>query len=203
MKLFKIQDNHFNTRGFSYVQGYGPIPGEMPFLRGQIRDSKLAYWALSPRPPGFYTGEAGVKWGDFMMCGAGPMGFLVSQRVVGSIEKLNCVITHCTRMPVAEVRSKKLKSIPPPDYFVLQVGGGVDVDWAGMGIELDDQNRPVYDPVRTLKPIPKLDSWNGADVFSWKNWGVGSGLTLLCTEKVVEIAEREKWTNVRFEPLGC
>ncbi len=76
------------------------------------------------------------------------------------------------------------------------------MDFAAMDVAMDASGKPVPDPNKFRNPIAKLSTWKGTDVFSWNNWGNGLGLTLLCTEKVVELAAKEKWTNVRFDPIA-
>ena len=75
------------------------------------------------------------------------------------------------------------------------------MDFDAMSVNYDSSGQPVFESNKFMKPIAKLSTWNGKDLFSWNNWGNGLGLTLLCTERVVELAEKEKWTNVRFDPI--
>ena len=104
-----------------------------------------------------------------------------------------------TQFPVGKVKSRKLRCVPPPRYFACQWSGGIEVDWHATGVELDSKGLPIFG-LNIPPRVAKLSTWNGDDIFSWTNWDV-THLTMLCTEKVVELAEKEKWTNVRFDPV--
>ena len=122
-----------------------------------------------------------------------PPSTFISERVLQSLCRMNSQVLTKTEFPIAEVKSKKLHGVPPPRYFAVQWAGGIEVDWDITGRERDAAGN--------LKPlVAKASTWNGTDIFSWTNWD-DTHLTMLCTEKIVELAEKEKWTNYEFKPV--
>lgn len=111
-----------------------------------------------------------------------------------------------TEMPIAEIKAKALKSKPAPKYFVVEAIPGIEVDYEATGFKIDAQGRPILNP--QPKPWPslfqyRLDSWNGKDLFGYHHFGSGDSpsLTMLCTERIKQLAEDEKWTNTSFQRL--
>jgi hypothetical protein len=172
----------------------------MPFLMGKMADQTEQFWQIHPRKPGIYTGDSGTKWGDFMMCAFDPPRTLITYRVLDGLRQLRGQVLTETEFPVAEVKSKKLREIPPPRYFAPQWAPGIEMDWRASGVERDNSGNPIIVPGNVPPRIAKLSTWNGSDIFSWVNWDA-THLTMLCTERVVELAEKVKWTNCEFKPL--
>lgn len=196
MKLYQLTDR--DGRGFPYAHTYGKPNGQLPFLSEDQIERRSKMWDWRNRPHGIVTGDAGTKWGDFMMCGFAPPRTFITQRVMESLRRMRGNVLTATEFPIAEVKSKKLRDIPPPRYFAVQWEAGIEPDWRAMEVPHDDQGRPISTrPVGTL--IAKSSTWNGADIFSWHGWG--NNLPMLCTEKIVELAEEEKWTNCEFKTV--
>ena len=111
-----------------------------------------------------------------------------------------------TEMPIAEINAKALKSKPAPKYFVVETIPGIEVDYAATGFKVDAHGRPILNPRPSPWPFPyqyRPDSWNGADLFGYHHFGTGDSpsLTMLCTERVKQLAESEGWTNAAFQRL--
>ena len=174
----------------------------MPFLHPTQLERLREFWKVNPWPPGIYI-ETGRIWPDFLGHGGGSPSFFVTERVLESMRTEGLTITRATEIPIGQIDSKALKDKPPPRYFVVETAPGIEVDFAATGIPTDAEGKPVLNPLP--KPWPpvawrlRLSSWNGADLFCYSNFG--GSLTLVCTEKVVELAKREGWTNCRFEPV--
>lgn len=201
MNLFKLRDQGPYCKDYPWAYGYGPLD-KTPFLSAAARERILKFWQVDGSKSGLEIGEGGSKWPDFLGCGAPPPSFFISERVAKSMAALKCEITHLTEIPVGTVKSKKLKLTTPPRYFVPQVAGGIRIDWDAMDIKLDSEGYPIYNHQKALELIADSKTWNGFDLFSWANFQHEVGLTLLCTQKVVDLAEKEKWTNVRFDPVA-
>ena len=193
MNLFRLKHRGGNSRGFPYAHGYGKFQNYLPFLLGKELELREQSWQVRPRPAGIITGDNGTKWGDLMECSYMPPSTFISERVLQSLCRMNGQVLTQTEFPIAEVKSKKLHGVPPPRYFAVQWAGGIEVDWDITGRERDAAGN--------LNPlVAKVSTWNGTDIFSWTNWD-DTHLTMLCTEKIVELAEKEKWTNCEFKPV--
>ena len=205
MKLYYIRDKAVYSRSFPISNTIGPMAEPIPFLSGKHLEHMKSVWRVnsSNNRPGIYVDTAGSKWPDMMCCASGIVPFFCSERIVHGLRGLNCTIRYATQLPVVKIGSKKLSLVPPPHYYIIQVAAGIDADLEAMGVELDELGNPVFDSINPEPPIANMSTWNGEDVFSWRNIGAGPtlGLTLICTEKVAELSEKEKWTNVRFDPI--
>jgi hypothetical protein len=206
-KFFNITHASFDHRAFPWAYGYGPIDN-MPFLHPLERERMDAFWKINPSPAGLEVGDGKCRarvWPDFLGCGGGPPRLFVSEEVVNSLTKETILPFRQTKMPVGRVLSKNLKAIPPPNYYVLEMLPGIETNWIKTGVPVDAQGKPILNPLP--KPWPpfmtwmKLNTWNGADLFGWPTSDGWPSTRLLCTERIVEIAKRDKWTNVKFDPV--
>ena len=205
MNIYYIESGGPDVKGFPFSNSIGRLPSRPPFF-DEIEWLRIqAWWKVNPREnlPGIYTdNDRGTKWGDILRCSTGYVQLLLSERVLSGLRSLGSDIWKATELPVVHIGTKKMRSIPPPRYFVVQASSGIERDWAASGIPFDTEGKPIIDPLNLKPAIAKLSTWNGQDIFSWSNMGNKLGLTLLCTERVVELAEKEKWTNVRFDPVA-
>ncbi len=153
-------------------------------------------------PPGLRIDPGAKEWPDFMGCGNPLPSFFVSDIVIDDLEANGVPVWRKTHAPIAEVGSKTLREKPAPKYYVVEVEPGIDVDFEASGVAVGSDGKPqLTKDQRAKQPVMRLDysSWTGADLFCYSNWRGGSRLDLLCTDKVKALAEKEGWTNVRFE----
>lgn len=194
-----------NEPGMAWAGGYGPID-DLWFLRPPFLASKLRFWEVNPKPPGIHIDSGGRHWPDILGCGSSPPLFFVSDRVVNSLRAINATMGRVTEMPMAEIKAKALKSKPAPKYYVIETIPCIEVDLVATGFKLDVHGKAIVNPPPKPWPSPyryRLDTWNGADLFAYRNFGPTEGpyTEMFCTERVKELAEKERWTNVLFEPL--
>lgn len=100
---------------------------------------------------------------------------------------------------IASIKSKRLKSIPHPIYYVIEAERGIDVDFPASGIPLDENGKPMphlRPKDRTGMATVRLDSWNGKHLVSRRN--SGWPMYFICSEKIKDLAEKKGWTNVKF-----
>lgn len=166
---------------------------------------KVDFWKINSRPPGLAFETQGSEgqanyWPDVLGCGAATPGFFVSERILMDLQNAGIPYLRATEIPSNEPYPRKLRGVPPPKYHVLEAIRGILHDYDAMGVPVDSNGRPVY---IGNKPFPKhvcrLSSWNNNDLFSYTD--VIWTLTIMCTEKVVNLAKEKKWTNIEFKPV--
>lgn len=145
--------------------------------------------------------EKATQWPDILGHGAGQPQFFVADRVVQSLNNVGIVPARLTQMPVAEINVPKLR-LHPPAYYVYEAAPGIEIDYTASNIPIDSDGNPI----RHIMPRKvvwkfKLNSWTGVDLFGRPNIWKRPTSSLLCTEKIVELAQRDRWTNVKFEPI--
>jgi hypothetical protein len=190
MNFFRIDHDSTNTRSFAWAAGFGPLLTEMTFLNPVEKERYEKFWKVNPRRPGIIVddGESRAKWWpDFMGHGGGSPRFFASEKVVRSLEGTGIEYARTTEMPIAEVICKDLNSTEPPRYFVLEADPGIEID----------HEASTGRPARVFRE----SSWTGKDLMGWPNIWNSPSPSLICTEKVVELARAAGWTNVRFEKI--
>jgi hypothetical protein len=178
----------------------------MPFLHKTELDLKNRFWTVNPTEPGLIIDRGGRKWPDFLGHGGGAPGFFVSSRVVDALRKIGAPIARTTVMPIAKISAKALTRQLAPVYCVVETVPGIEVDLLASGFKVDASGRAILNPPPKPWPSPyryRLNSWNGADLFSYQHFGPTDGpyTELFCSERIKELSENEGWTNVRFKAL--
>ena len=205
-QIYQLDHNQWDTKGFAWAGGFGPLPGGMPFLHPTELKMSNAFWHMNPMPPGVTIDRGARAWPDLLGHGGGSPSFFASERVLNDLRSIDAPIARVTEMPIAEINARALKSKPAPRYFVIETIPGIEVDLIATGFRVDAAGRAILDPPPKPSPWPyryRASSWNGTDLFAYRHFGPTNGpyTDLFCTERVKELAEREGWTNVRFKPL--
>ena len=178
----------------------------MKFLHPSQLERNREYWKINNETPGLHIDPGGEGWPDFLGCGFMPPSFFVSEKVISSLQHESITFARATAIPIGDVASKALKLSSSPKYFVLEASQGMEIDYLKSGIPTDSLGKPILSPLP--KPWPpamwwfKLASWTGADLFGWPSLDQRTSTRLLCTERIVELAERDGWTNVKFNSIG-
>jgi hypothetical protein len=206
MKFSRFTSSHVGGRTFPWASGYGPLPA-MPFLDAlpeALRENMSRFWKVNPSPPGMDIEPGGRCWSDMIGCGQGLPSQFVSERIIRDLNENSIPFLRATEMPIATIMAKGLKRNPPPKYYVLEAGPGLEI-W-NEKISVEEQTAAKDEiPPRFLLPSRskcKADSWNGMDLMS--PFGATGNLvtiSLYCTDRVKELAEQKGWTNVQFSPL--
>ncbi len=206
MNFFRITPDPCGSRvnrSFCYARDYGPLNSGMPFLSSIELEREIEYWKVNPNPPGMIISETGSKWPDFLPHSGSCPRYFISERIIESLTQEGIAFARQTEMPIAKIRSKRLRDKPAPKYFVLEADSGMEVDYVASGRTFDTEGK-VIDPNPLKAPPLKFNraSWNGADLFSIAfNSNRRPSCSLICTDRVVELAKRDGWTNVRFDPV--
>jgi hypothetical protein len=177
----------------------------MPFYSPMELQRHLQFWMINPMSPGMVV-EEGRRWPDFISHGGGRPFYFVCERVVDSLQRMDAPIQRLTEMPIATIVSKALRNKTPPRYFVVETEPGIEVDFVASGFELDELGKPKRRPFSTSPPPLRFrgSTWNGKDLFDYHQFStpVLAHTNLLCSSKLKEVAEKEKWTNVSFTNLA-
>lgn len=203
MKLFRI--GFKNEPGMAWAGRYGSVDDPWFIPPTYLRVKKQS-WDLFPEAPGLYIDSGGKFWPDILGCGASPPGFFVSDRVVACLSAIGAPMGRVTEMPIAEIESKALKNRAAPKYYVVETVPGIEVDLEATGFKVDAHGMAILNPPPDPWPSPfryRFDSWNGTDLFTYRNLGptMIPSTDMCCTERVMQLAEKEGWANVEFRPL--
>lgn len=201
LKYYSVRSGSSENSRFAWAAGYGPL-NLMPFLDEMplILERKERFWEVNPRPPGLIVDPGASVWPDFLGCGGGPPYFFISDTVIDDMAANGIPVWRKTEMPIATIRSKRLREKKPPRYFVVEVEPGISIDYEASGVEVGSDGKPIYTRDQRLNlPPHRIDpaTWTGADLFSCFNFM--NRQYLICTEKVKRLAEKEGWLNVHFE----
>jgi hypothetical protein len=195
-QLYVFRHNSSHTRGYTWAWDIVP--------RSEIYRKVCPKHNINltlPRGAFDVSVEGGTKYPDILGCGSYPF-LIASERVVTIWKTHN--ISGFTTYPVgvAEVQSKRLKDMPPPQYYRIEIDGGckIDLEASGLRIVAYDPDCPhlVTDPLVAPGFQMVANSWDGSDLF--RDQHLYPAVTF-CTEKVLELAREHHMTNFRFEPM--
>ena len=203
MNFYEIESWAVGYTKYPWVGSWGALD-DMPFFKTfppVVQEVKMKSFEICNDPPGLKIDPGGRLWSDVMGCGGGPPSFFVSERIINDLQAEGIPILRATEMPIAKNLSKALKNVPPPKYFVLEAEPGIRLAYSAMGLQLDLSGKPILVPgSRFPEAIYDLATWNGADLMG-KLAVYDSTTSLLCTDRVKELAERNGWTNIEFKPV--
>ncbi len=146
--------------------------------------------------------DEGTYWPDVLGAASSPI-HAVSARVVRALEDEAASGFEVCPMHLAEVRGRRLAHLPEPEYFYLNVTGAVDIDLAAGGIgdvpacpecfqQIPEGHKPAH------RHVPIAGTWDGADFVRTRNL---PNLLTFCTRRIVELARRDRWSNLRIDPM--
>lgn len=203
MNFYEIESRAVGYTKYPWVAGWGPLE-KMPFFDSfppGTQKMKEQSWKINSDSPGLYIDPGGRVWSDVMGCGGGPPSFFVSERIINDLQAEGIPMLRATEVPIAQNLSKALKDVPAPKYYVLEADPGISYAYDLMGLDLDQNGKPIIDRTKMFPEcIYRLSSWSGADLFG-KKAVFDSTIDILCTEKVKDLAERNGWTNIQFKPV--
>jgi hypothetical protein len=210
MNFYTIDAKSIGGPEYAWASGYGPNAediDDIPFLKESpevMKRNLRDFWEVSKRGPGIKLDTWGKKWPDVLGCGQGSPSFFASQKIVEDLRNTGVSLLRLTEMPLAPPLPKKLRDVPPPRYYVLEGIPGLEVAWSAMKIPSDGANKIDFSKGYP-KPWPpvewkvSLSSWSGFDLVSYINWQLP--MTLVCTDKIRDLAKARNWTNIAFRPL--
>ncbi|MDB5357074.1 MAG: hypothetical protein JWN24_3527 [Phycisphaerales bacterium] len=143
--------------------------------------------------------ETGTQWPDVIGTGLGhsPM---FSQRVVSTLREQKVRGFEEQPVEIYRINDARLRALPAPRYYYFKLVGKIEIDVEAIGApqeRLCPGCRRMQPGVNVRRFLPLPDTWDGSDIFTMSN---APGL-VCCTERVLLLARRERWTNCRFEPI--
>ena len=207
-KFYKITHATFETKGYAWASTFWPNEN-MPFVTKEYIEDQLQFWRVNGCPPsGLVITNGGArtarKWPDFLGSGGGTPNLFVSNKVVDSLDREGIPYSRLSEIPISKIDAKDLIDQEPPKYYVLEVEPGLHLNYEASLVPVDEHGAPQF----RLRPshfgvwnIGRLETWNGSDLFAWKGFPVKILSNLLCTDRIIEIAKKYKWTNVKFDPV--
>lgn len=128
---------------------------------------------------------------------------LFSDRIVNGLEEIGG-----TGFTVHPVRVKRIdgaglfKAAAAPKYFYLEITGEIDIDMNASGVGGAPQCpgcfRWLSKSAEPHRYVPAGHTWDGADLLRLRNLPYRM---LFCTRRVLELARRDRWRGVGFEPM--
>jgi hypothetical protein len=188
------------------------VEGKMDFLApGPNTDRYKEACALYENyAPGLHIDDVGSEWPDWLGCaGAAQLRFVVSGKVLESLNEAEIPYRRATEMPIGGIASSALRKKTPPKYYVLEADVGMDIDLVTVPLPLPNPPHPT-EPVRPQQYMPSesywagdRSTWNGLHLFTGRcSPGTPQDYTwLFCTYKVWWQAQVDKWTNFQCEKI--
>lgn len=145
--------------------------------------------------------EGGTKYPDILGCGAYPF-LILTDAVVTAWRQADIDCFQSYPVGIADIKSKKLRDVPPPRYWRIEIEGTCRIDLRASGVEVvkfcPECHYLVTRPTMASGFQIVKGSWNGCPVF--RDAELYPRVNF-CTQKVLEVARQNRFTNFRFEPM--
>lgn len=194
--LFTFTDNTFKNRGFAWAASIHPrseIVHEICPKCGSVKHY--------PKGEFDVTLEKGSKYPDILGCGAYPF-LIVSEKVIRAWQEANVCCFHTYDVKIAKVKSTKLKDLPAPQYYRIEIDGSCQIDLEASGAKVvkfcpECHYLVIHPPV--LNSFRMVSgSWDGSALFRDE---LHYPRVSFCTDTIVKIASQYRLTNFCFEPM--
>ena len=162
----------------------------------------------------------GRQWMDFLTPTRSHSPLLCSQRVLNAIRESGLSGYKAVTVKLHPPSGKKMDqpceyywlipTAPPYDFESRIYRGSAHHNSYHFMFQTGDHNDPRIKQTQLkegeyiyIRPIPKLEAWDGSDFNVYHNFERPTGIfgMMRCGRKVVDLAAKEKWTNVRFCPI--
>jgi len=162
--------------------------------------------------------KKGRKWMDFVTPRDSSAPLVCSLRVVQALAEAGLTGYRAYPVEFLSDPGKKLES-PCPYYMIIPTGAcyrsrtkyylGSQRDHQYVFLD-ESPDEPRFRTTADFKDsiyskrIPRPETWDGSDFNRWTaNQPVGGYGIALCSRRVVDLAARDKWTNVMFQPVDA
>lgn len=194
--FYVFGDNTFSNRGFTWATSIHP--------RSEVFHqicSKCGSVKYYPKGAFDVTLEKGSKYPDILGCGTYPF-LIVSRKVIEAWQEVGIRRFHTYDVRIAEIKSVKLRDLPPPQYCRVEIDGSCLIDFEASGARIvkscSECNHLVTHP-SVLNGFRMVSgSWDGSSLFRDQ---VHYPMVSFCTTNIIEVAFQYRLTNFRFEPM--
>lgn len=193
-KFFHMRDNTIMSKGWTRATKIYP-ESEI------IQKNCLECGSVGSYPKGEFKVdiEGGTKYPDILLCGEYPL-LIVSERVVDDWKKDRVKGFDYYRVEINKIFSKRLTAEEAPIYYHIVVNGRCELDLGKMDLNIKHKcktcghvtfDKPTW---QANKFVIKESTWDGSDLFVSEIFP----RIVICTEKVIVNACRNKHTNFLF-----
>ncbi|MDQ8209632.1 hypothetical protein QEH52_19085 [Coraliomargarita sp. SDUM461003] len=187
-KLYEIRAGDTYGSSYAYATGYAPLADRKSFVHPKMKERNDEFIKLCGSRPGIEIDSSKRLWPDILFCGGGHVRFFVSQKVVDDLKTEGIELLDVTEFPIDSIENNKksrLKLEEAPRYFVVEAA-------SQLKLYIDKE------PSNAYKFTYELRNYTGKDLISnegyYNHW-------LFCTQRIVDLAEDKKWTNIEFKPV--
>lgn len=158
--------------------------------------------ACAKKPEGLVTvtvtTKHGSHWPDISQ--GAVQGLCISKRVKDALDVAGYGYGATVSIKVVPPFPRALVD-PPPEYFMMlgDVGAAFDFEKAGMAVKRRCPNcgKVEREAKTPLQEDFVKNTWNGMDIFVTDL----SPFSFYCTERIVELARKNRWAGFHFVPL--
>ncbi len=195
--FYVFGDNTFSNRGFAWAASIHPRSEVIYQICPKCGSVK--YY---PNGDFDVTLEKGNKYPDILGCGAYPF-LIVSDKVIRAWQEADVCCFHTYEVNITEIKSAKLKDLPAPQYYRVEIDGSCRIDLEASGakvVKLCPECHHLVTLPSVLNSFRMVSgSWDGSSLFRDQ---VNYPMVPFCTETIVKIAFQHRLTNFRFEPMS-
>lgn len=143
--------------------------------------------------------EGGSKYPDVLGCGEYPF-LIVSEDIINDWigAGITCFAKYC--VGISESKGSKIQEIEPPQYYRIEIDGRCKINLKDSGLEIKRSCESCGDitttPLTAKGFRMQSSSWDGSDLF--RDIELYPRVNF-CTEKIAQLAGKNKRTNFRFE----
>lgn len=197
-EFYYFSDNTFFNKGAVWFYGAYTRSTNLQLCPGCRRPIGDPEGIIEMQP----NADTGVFWPDAAGVGGGVRGLYLTEFMLAGLRRGSAKYGRPIPARVMQPYPRKLRDSTPPSYFhiALEVGAKLDFESSGFAIRSVCLacGRPIVDPASQPKRYKFIEgTWNGADIFCTDL----SPTTSFCSNRILELAKLNKWTNLRFVPL--
>lgn len=197
MRFFRFSHNSSQEREWARAVSIQPTSHEVAW-----------HCELCGRAANFPSGSFDVKveggpWlPDFLGCGSHPL-LIVSERVVSGWETRGIRSFRAFPVGISAVSESRVQLNSSLRYYRIQISGECRVNFLASGATITSICK-LCGEVRTDVPYIRdyallAGSWDGSPLFRDNRFFPN---ITFCSEEAKKIAEAERFTNIRFEPVA-